>query len=76
MRNDEKFNFSVAFELWDMEMKLSASHMNARGQGHFRTVYRCTCVMVIYINFVLNNFTATSLVQESGERLQDQWSSG
>ena len=35
----------------------------------------CTSVMVIYINFVSNNFSATSLVQVSGERIQDQWSS-
>ena len=49
--------------------------MNARGQGYFRAVYPWTSDMVIYINIVLN-VSATSLVQVSGECLQDQWSSG
>ena len=41
------------------------------------SVYPWTCDsdMVIYINIV-SNISATSLVQVSGERLQDQWSSG
>ena len=58
-------------------MKLSGSHMNAWGQGYFRLSppERVPC-MVIYTNFVLNNFSANPLVQISGERLQDQWSSG
>ena len=59
-----------------MEMKWIASHMNVKGQGHFRAVSPCNSVMAIHISFVLNNFSATSLVQVSGERLQDQWSSG
>ena len=49
--------------------------MNARGQGHFKAVYPWTSGMVIYIKIV-SNISATSLVQESGEGLQDQWSSG
>ena len=60
MSKAEKFDCSVALV----------------SQGHFRAVAPCTSVMVIYINFVLNNFSAASLVQVSGERLQDQWSSG
>ena len=47
--------------------------MNARGQCHFGAVYPWTSDMVIYISIV-SNISATSLVQESGERLQDQWS--
>ena len=54
-----------------MEMKWTASHMHARGQGHFRTVYPWTSDMVIYINIV-SNISTTSLVQVSDERLQDQ----
>ena len=57
-----------------MEMKWTASHMNAEGQGYFRTVYPETSDMVNYINIV-SNISATSLVQVSGERLQDHWSS-
>ena len=76
MRKAKNLFFSLAFVLYDMEMMLSASHRNARGQGHFRTVSCCTSVMVMYINFVFNNFSAISLVQVSGEGLQDQWSSG
>ena len=60
----------------DMEMKLSASHLKAWGQSHFRAISPCTSAMLLYINFVLNKFPATSLVHVSGERLQDQWSSG
>ena len=71
-----KNHFSVAFVLLDMEMKWTASHMNARGQGHFRAVYPWTSIMVIFTNIVSNIFSATSLVQVLGERLQDQWSSG
>ena len=39
------------------------------------TVFPWTSDMAIYINIV-SNISATSLVQVSGERLQDQWSSG
>ena len=49
--------------------------MNAKGQGNFKAVSPCTGAKVIYINFVLNNFSATSLVQVSDGSLQDQWSS-
>ena len=52
-------------------MKLSASHMNARGQGYFMAV--SWSFTYIQKN---NNLIVTSLVQVSGERLQDQWSSG
>ena len=38
MRKAEKIILSLAFVLLDMEMKLSASHMNARGLGHFKPV--------------------------------------
>ena len=45
------------------------------GQGHLRAIYPWTSDMVIYIEIVSNIF-ATSLVQVSGEGLQDKWSSG
>ena len=56
-------------------MKWTVLHMIAGGQGHFRAVYPWTSDMVIYINIV-SNIPVTSLVQVSGEHLQDQWSSG
>ena len=58
-----------------MEMKWTASHLNAKGQGHFKAVYPWTSDMVIYIDIV-SKISATSLVQVSGELLQGQWSSG
>ena len=59
MRKAEKFHFSVAFALKDMEIKWIASH-ECWGQGHFRAVFPCTGVMVIYINTASNAFSADS----------------
>ena len=76
MGKAEKNHFSVTFVLLDMEMKWTASHMNARGQGHFRAVIPWTSDMAIFTNIVSNIVSATSLVHVSGKHLQDQWSSG
>ena len=43
-----KNQLSVAFILLDIEMKWTASHMNARGQGHLRAVSAWTTDMVIF----------------------------
>ena len=50
-----------------MEMKWSVSHMNAKGQCHFRAVFPEPATMGIYTN-VVSNISATSLVQVSSER--------
>ena len=44
-------SWNVIFCCFCMEMKWTASHMNARGQGHFRAVYPWTSDRVICILF-------------------------
>ena len=71
MRKAEKFLFFCCFCTLGYGNEMNCIAYD-RGQGHFRAVSPCTNVMVIYINFVVNNLSATSLVQVSGEHLQEQ----
>ena len=61
-----------------MEINVSALHkiMNASGQGHFQDCLPLhQCVGHLH-KLCLKQFLCNSLVQVSGESLQDQWSSG
>ena len=50
------FHFSVAIELLSMEMKSSASPLNARGQGHLVTLAKVTLIEKLWQNFGVQFF--------------------